>query len=578
MTSMTMVGGLVSPAPQWRLGEMGELLREHMNTKIESLDQLTLYMQRNDADMLYGGRILAQIDAILTDLRRNGISRDLAVAVESARPGTIPKNVQSILTSNYTRTHQKETIAALESWQEAGKIGLLVLVVTAVLKILSWLMNNGGDYKAPSAGSGPMSTEAITARREELQKLQAKIPTIVNQVPSSKQSESTATMKMLKSTAVLDAYQRAIKTNSKGAIAARLDVCALKLDKVLEKVKGTEAVDWRSTVMGHSIFNKLFSAIVDGHGNASNVTELAVESLLTECHVGDAVFASKSCGKLYALLPDVLRKAGIRLPCNTTFTVANNQFGEFNAVFDSLTRNFNHLRTIEWKTLDDDAWGKMRSQFFGDTLHRFNEILATVVPDVSGKGMSYDTAPTVAMTEQQASTLIGYGDPIQFIGGKVLMTAGYESYLNASSWLLIKEKLSLTEAQLEALLGACCAMTDVTVCAPARGIIDIDGYRNLEKKAEQMVKSIEEWQKKLKTQNVDVNWVARMITNAASEQRTDSLNLGREITMDLQDGDFFATLRRHMTFVRQFARGIVAMNRCAQASKRNVTYKNIKDM
>lgn len=577
MTSMTMVGGLVSPAPQWRLGEMGELLREHMNTKIESLDQLTLYMQRNDADMLYGGRILAQIDAILDDLRRNGISRDLAVAVESARPGTIPKNVQSILTSNYTRTHQKETIAALESWQEAGKIGLLVLLVTAVLKILSWLMNNGGDYKGPSEGSGPMSPEAISAGREAMQKLQTSIPTVAAKAPPSKQSESEATMKMLKSSAVLDAYQRALKSNPKGAITARLDVCALKLDKILDKVKGREAVDWRSLVIGQSIFNRLFSTIMDGRGNASNVTEMAVESLLTECHVGDAVFASKACGKLYALLPDDLRKAGIRLPCESTFRVANNQFGEFDAYFDSMVRTFNKLRTVEWKSYDETSFGKLYSQFFGDSIRIINDLMATIIPDVSGKGMSYDTAPSVAMTEQQASTLIGYGDPIQFVGGKVLVTAGYESYLNASSWMLIKEKLKLNESQLEALLGACCAMTDTTVCATARGIIHIDGYRALEQKAEKMVKAIEEWQKQLKTQGVDVNWVARVITGAATEQRSDSLNLGREISMDLQDGDFFATLRRHMTFVRQIARGIVAMNRCAQGSKRNVTYKNIKE-
>lgn len=179
MTSMTMVGGLIAPAPQWRLGEMGELLKEHMNTKIESLDQLTLYMQRNDADMLYGGRILAQIDAILDDLRRNGISRDLAVAVESARPGTIPKNVQKILTSNYTRTHQNETIAALESWKEAGKLGLLVLLVTAILKILSWLMANGGDYKAPSNDSGPTSSAATQAYNNDIAKLKDAIVTTV---------------------------------------------------------------------------------------------------------------------------------------------------------------------------------------------------------------------------------------------------------------------------------------------------------------------------------------------------------------------------------------------------------------
>ena len=578
MTSMTMVGGLVAPAPQWRLGEMGELLKEHMNTKIESLDQLTLYMQRNDADMLYGGRILAQIDAILDDLRRNGISRDLAVAVESARPGTIPKNVQKILTSNYTRTHQNETIAALESWKEAGKLGLLVLLVTAILKILSWLMANGSDYKAPSNDSGPTSSAATQAYNNDIAKLKDAIVTTVEKVPESKKKEAQAAMEMIKSTAVLSAYQAAVKSNPKGAVQARLDVCALKLDKVLEKVQGRQSADWRSKVLGKSIFTKLFATILEGRGNASNVIELAVESLLTECHVGDAVFARQPCGKLYALLPPELRKAGIRLPCQTVFQIANHSYIELSAYFDSVKNQFDKLRTVDWKGVKDPGWERTNdahyAEIFAGSMRVLNDILATSIPDVSGKGISFDSMPTVAMTEAQAGNLIGYDDPVEFVGNKVMVSAGYESYLNASSWVLIKEKIGLNESQLEALLGATCQMSDVTAIAPARGIINIEGYRSMEKRADAMMKSIEDWQKQLKTQGADTNAVAQVISKAIVARRSDSLNMGREIGMELQDGDFFAILRKQMTYVRQISRGIVSMNRCAQASKRNVTYRD----
>lgn len=578
MTSMTMVGGLVAPAPQWRLGEMGELLKEHMNTKIESLDQLTLYMQRNDADMLYGGRILAQIDAILDDLRRNGISRDLAVAVESARPGTIPTNVQKILTSNYTRTHQKETIAALESWKEAGKLGLLVLLVTAILKILSWLMNNGGDYKPPAADTGPTSSAATQTYNDTIVKLKEDIPTVTEKAPDSKKKEAQAAMEMIKSTAVLSAYQHAMKSNPKGAVQARLDVCALKLDKVLEKVHGRQAADWRSSVLGKSIFNRLFASILEGRGNASNVIELAVESLLTECHVGDAVFARQPCGKLYALLPPELRKAGIRLPCQTVYQVANNCYVELASYFQAMTKQFDKLRETDWKHINepnfDRSWDATYPELFASTMRVLNDIMATSIPDVSSKGMSFDSMPTVAMTEQQASTLIGYDDPVQFVGNKVLVSAGYESYLNASSWPLIKEKIRLNESQLEELLGATCQMSDVTALAPGQNIISIDGYRQLEKKAEEMMKSIQDWQKQLKTQGADTNAVAQYLAKAITTRRSDSLNLGREIGMELHDGDFFAILRKQMSYVRQISRGIVALNRCAQATKRNVTYRD----
>ncbi|ANZ48352.1 hypothetical protein BIZ78_gp223 [Erwinia phage vB_EamM_Caitlin] len=575
-----MVGGLVSPAPQWRLGEMGELLREHMNTKIESLDQLSLYMQRNDADMLYGGRILAQLDAILDDLKRNGVSRDLAVAVESARPGTIPKNVQNILTSNYTRTHQKETIAALESWKEAGKVGLLVLVITAVLKILSWLMSNGGDYKGPSGGDVKGSIPDI---KIDYQKVREAIPQVVLKVPENKRTECQATMMGFKTTSVLKAYKRILEKDPKKAMSSRVGVSALKLDKVLDKVQATMNVDYHTMVLGRSVFDHLFDNLADGRGGPSDVIEMAIDNLLSTCKFGDAVFNRSSGGKLYALLPDVLRKAGIRIPVSTMFEVANNNYRELGPYFASVSRTFEDMR----KEVDYDkpdvvlGWNKSEEKYkdifynsFSNSVRRMNDILATTIPDVSGKGINWDTSPTVAMSEQQASTLIGYGDPVGFVGGKVLMTAGYESYLNASSWQLIKEKMTLSESQLEALLGAVCQMADPFHLAPARGIIYIDEYRKLEKEAENMVKNIEAWQKDLKAKNVDINKVVSKLTAGITEQRSDSLNLGREIGMELQDGDFFAVLRKHMTYVRQISRGVIALNRCAQASNQNWAYKH----
>jgi hypothetical protein len=116
--SMEMTGNATHP--KWRLGEIGEVLRSRMAERIDSVNQLNLYMQRNEADLIYGSRLILQIDAILDEVRRAGLSKDVAVAVESSRPGTIPEAVRKILTSNYTRTHQKETIVALESWANAN--------------------------------------------------------------------------------------------------------------------------------------------------------------------------------------------------------------------------------------------------------------------------------------------------------------------------------------------------------------------------------------------------------------------------------------------------------------------------
>lgn len=155
-------------------GEIGEVLRSRMAERIDSVNQLNLYMQRNEADLIYGSRLILQIDAILDEVRRAGLSKDVAVAVESSRPGTIPEAVRKILTSNYTRTHQKETIVALESWANAGKVGLVVLIMTAIIKIIGWIISNGNGF----AGNGEFDGEGYAEKVGEKQRVSPRPKTL----------------------------------------------------------------------------------------------------------------------------------------------------------------------------------------------------------------------------------------------------------------------------------------------------------------------------------------------------------------------------------------------------------------
>ncbi|QVW55622.1 hypothetical protein pEaSNUABM9_00026 [Erwinia phage pEa_SNUABM_9] len=569
MTSMTMVGGLVAPAPQWRLGELGELLKEHMTTKIESLDQLTLYMQRNDADMLYGGRMLAQIDAILDDLRRNGISRDLAVAVESARPGTIPKNVQSLLTSNYTRTHQKETIAALESWKEAGKLGLVVLVITAVLKMLGWILANGSGYSPDASGKD------FADRVEYVDKVKASIDTRIEKVQENVRPEAKATAQVCQCASVQDAYTDAL---SKGKVqqggAKQAAVAAVKLDKVIAKVKGQGWVDYASLRAGKSVFAGIFDDIVAGKGNANDVIEMAINRMLRDYHVGDAVFTQRGGGLVYASLPERLRKAGIRVPVDTVFTIANNRFGELAAYFNSVAKGFDDLRQVDLSKENPDLHAVRTS--FAAAIRTLNDTLATSIPDVSKKGMALDTMPAAAMNEQQASTLIGYGDPVGFINDKVIVAAGYESYLNGTSFGLISDQLKPNDGELEVILSAVCLMLNKDNISTNTNVSNMSGYKKLEADVELLVSKIETWQKDMqRNKNIDLNKLGRDLAAASLEQRSDSLNLGREISMEYQDTpDFFATLRKQMSYVRQICRGVLGMNRVITTSSKNVILKS----
>ncbi|MGL4678921.1 MAG: hypothetical protein ACRCWC_06020, partial [Plesiomonas shigelloides] len=166
MTGMTQVGGIVSPAPQWRLGEIGQVLADRMGRKIDSVSELNLYMQQNDADLLYGSRLLAQIDSLKREIETYGLNRDVAVAVESTRPGTIPKSVQGMLTSNYSGTYRKEALVALESWGNIGKAGLITLAILGIMKIISWIVSSGNGYKPATAVTA--SSAKISSYREKV--------------------------------------------------------------------------------------------------------------------------------------------------------------------------------------------------------------------------------------------------------------------------------------------------------------------------------------------------------------------------------------------------------------------------
>lgn len=566
MTSMTMAGGLVGTAPQWRLGEMGQVLKEHMKHKIDSLDQLNLYMQRNDADMLYGSRILAQIDAILDDVRLNGISKDLAVAVESTRPGTIPKNVQSILTSNYTRTHQKETIAALESWKEAGKVGLIVLVVTAILKILSWIMDNGKGYK------GKVTTGDVDAM---LGKVKEDLDRMYEEEKSSGATDLDYFKDTLKVTAVRRAYAEARDSANKKTVTKavdRLGVAALRLDKVLADIGAENSLNVLMTAVGKSPFTKLFRSYLDDgqRANPNGVLNDAIAELFG-WGLADAVFTNKAATNVFALLPKDMRSAGIRVPNEVVFQVVNARANELNGFFKNLQAGFHAMREMSSQPQDNYDL-KRPLQNFGDAIRTLNDVLVTVIPDVSKKGIGPDTPPTVACGEAQAENLVGYSSPIEFVGGKVLVVSQYGSYLNASSWASWVEKNSPTDTDSKAILSALTVMLDPDAMTRNTSVTNMSMYRTLESEVSKTIDEIEAWGKKMKQMgaSADMDQIGKTLLAGISEERTDSLSMGRELGMEYQDSpDFFSVLRKQLGYVRAICGGAIGLQTVINNSNRH---------
>lgn len=571
MTSMTMVGGLVAPAPQWRLGEMGQLLHDHLNTKIESLDQLTLYLQRNDADMLYGGRLLAQLDAILDDVRQNGISRDLAVAVESSRPGTIPANVRKVLTSNYTRTHQKETLVALESWREAGKLGLVILVVVAIMKMLSWILGSSSGY----AGSGALSEKSadIPAFQEKAKETTQKVAA---KLPPKEKTNFLGVAEGLKSGSVLAAYNAVYdKTSDKMKISRQLDVAALKLDAAMRRVEGSIMIDAISSLRKKSVFEDLFQGYVDGDKEVSpnSVIEDAVSVMLGTLHLGDAVFTNVGAKKITAFIPENIRKRGVRAPSENMFEVVNNRFMELNYYFGNLLAGFRRLRKLDMSNINDVNWNMhIVGPEMGEAIREMNEFMSTVIPDVSRSGVQVDTVPTMAMTEAQSRTMIGYGEPIEFLADKVLVVGGYESFLNSASFNIIRQEMSLSDSDSQSLLGAVCQMAVVKNISRNTRVTEMAGYQKLEKAVSVLINELEAFSKDAQRnrQGDAINVISRGVMKVIVEENPNSLNVGREMSMEYMDNpDFFAVLRKQLGYVRHVCRGVVGLNRIVSASAHN---------
>ncbi|EDD7891601.1 hypothetical protein BXK49_24905, partial [Salmonella enterica subsp. enterica serovar Enteritidis] len=159
---MTGTTGLVSN-PRYRLGELGELARQQAQIDVNSAQEVVDFLKKTDLVANHNLKVLEALEDVIAEIRNYGMNTDTFIAVESIRPGTIPQAVRNVLTSNYSRTHREETVVALESYAQVGKYGILLLLVGAVIKILSWIVGNasaaaggsgseGDDYKSDAEG------------------------------------------------------------------------------------------------------------------------------------------------------------------------------------------------------------------------------------------------------------------------------------------------------------------------------------------------------------------------------------------------------------------------------------------
>ncbi|EAB2889715.1 hypothetical protein ABP04_00515 [Salmonella enterica subsp. enterica serovar Virchow] len=572
--SMEMTGNATHP--KWRLGEIGEVLRSRMAERIDSVNQLNLYMQRNEADLIYGSRLILQIDAILDEVRRAGLSKDVAVAVESSRPGTIPEAVRKILTSNYTRTHQKETIVALESWANAGKVGLVVLIMTAIIKIIGWIISNGNGF----AGNGEFDGEGYAEKVGE-------------KAESFSQTENTI-IGQLKISAVKDAYIEASK-GLKGRDLENLNLAIAMADEVFTNMNAEEYLNDLSSALGRSPFTELFKGYTKKRQSSQQVIHDLLDTLLQH-NVTYGIYPIEVGKKAWQALPKSAREAGVRIPNLLNFHQMSNVASELIGYFGSLQSAFKAMidpsvaegfknqqgstTTHNGKQVNKAAHDT--ALIFGQALAQLNTTMNFIISDVSRKGFEYATAPLVVIPENKVRGLVGHDDGVDFVPGKVLVNAQASAFLGRECLEQMRQAGTLSVGDERELLA-------VVVTLGKQGFTNdtaatnLNRYSALDKAVNNTIKVLEQFQKATKDNVEYVNLISEVIMNELNQPsglRTD----GRELSMVLfspdGDEDLFVGLRRNLSLVRRCCGAAATLQTILNLAKRNPLVKgnNRKNM
>ena len=108
------------------------------------------------------------LDDAIAKARSVGVDEHMVLAVESVRPGALDENIRRYATSIPSMTNAEQTIVALESARGAGKFAIIALLIAAILKIISWVIGNGGKSKDDVDGDVVETKEKTKEKADEV--------------------------------------------------------------------------------------------------------------------------------------------------------------------------------------------------------------------------------------------------------------------------------------------------------------------------------------------------------------------------------------------------------------------------
>ncbi|QXO09485.1 hypothetical protein pEaSNUABM11_00061 [Erwinia phage pEa_SNUABM_11] len=561
MTSMTGPSGTVHVPPKWRLGEIGAVLKEHMAEKVDSVDQLSLYMQRNDADLIYGARLLTQIEAIIEQVKKQGINRDTVVAVESARPNTIPQSVQKLLTSNYSRSHQKEILVGLESWAKAGKMGLIVMAITALLKVISWIIENG----KPFGGAGKVEAS------DYVEKVKERVDAV--------EVGGRSVLGSLNITTVKDAYLVAAKDSTNTDL---LNLSVMQMDKVLSDLKAEDFLNNLAAANGgRSPFMNQIAEYAKGGKKAENEVLFDTIDSMLSMNITSAVFDAKTSAAAYQRLPKSIQNTGMRFPTDLVYKRYAGTVKELFEYFNLMMRGF---AAMDRKALLDNFQqptgvftkgqrsvfpsGDIAVGLFAEGLEMLNNTTMGIVDDAT-RGFEFDMGPAILVGPAQSKDLVGYDEGMELVNGIRLHTTQEGAYFTKSSFQTLRDKISMTATDARGVLAALVCLRPEGYTKDAnRGLLS--NYSALRQQIDQFMKTFEKWAEIVQKQDSEFfKYLADAIVREVSQGKRGSSD-GRELSLVyMKSDDFVAGLRSNMDVIRRVCIAGAGLQAVSNSSARN---------
>lgn len=485
---------------EWKLSDINSVIKRVEDTTIDSDTTLMEFIETLDADQRFGRKLLLELERVISTLRSSGMNREVAVAAERFKPNVVGEEIKMFLTDNYGEPGRWDTLVALESFASTARVGLIVMLVMAILKIVGWMISNG----KPLSGAG-------YADAGEYEKSVAEKVDAFNEDPSD--DKKLLLIDKYKIAAIKDAVIEISKGELSTEQRDNLVMCATFLDKSISATsKGKTYFSSLAAHLGTSPLLTFLKGMLDDRKvSASNLPEALVDYLL-RLRVTTSVYKVEAAKRAHAALPDNARKRGLLIPNELLFGRTSGSIEIIQMMFDSLQDSFKMLarpnavaeiREI-LETRSESSIANFRNvqtgiMKFGTAMTSFLGEIGSIIHIINGtQDWSVDISPLIAVKDDIENYFGSF--EADSIGDYTIYGLNGAAFLNEAAIAQARSNKWFTGDDYQAILNAICELDDDAIGDPRRAS-GLARAKDLESALTNFQKEIKNWSDKIKGEN-----------------------------------------------------------------------------